>query len=126
TITTLGAPLGALTSNRGGGLALRASSSVYVGRLGSAMGRTVRSSFCCAETVVAAMVSTRPRVAKAVNGFIGPFLLGATRPSLVSIWLCRLLHQFDIAQLPGLVEPRLEGAVEAEVGEPPLAGRGLR
>ena len=28
TITTLGAPLGALTSNRGGGLALRASSSL--------------------------------------------------------------------------------------------------
>ena len=43
TITTLGAPSGASTSNRGGGSTSRASSSVYVGGFGSWMGRTVRS-----------------------------------------------------------------------------------
>ena len=42
TMTTLGAPLGALTWNRAGGFALRASSSVYVGGLGSAIGSVVR------------------------------------------------------------------------------------
>ena len=35
TITTLGAPLGAVTSNLGGALALRASNSLYVGGFGS-------------------------------------------------------------------------------------------
>ena len=43
TMTTLGAPLGALTSNRGGALALRASSSVITGVRGSGIGRIVRS-----------------------------------------------------------------------------------
>src|SRR3990172_3848631 len=43
TITTFGAPLGAWTSKRGGGFTLRASSSVYAGLGGSAIGRTVRS-----------------------------------------------------------------------------------
>src|SRR5688572_11359834 len=43
TITTLGALLGAFTSKRAGGLALRASSSVYRCGAGSARGSTVRS-----------------------------------------------------------------------------------
>jgi hypothetical protein len=44
TITTFGAPSGALTSKRAGALASRASSSLYVGTAGSWIGRTVRSS----------------------------------------------------------------------------------
>src|SRR5437762_2198023 len=44
TMTTLGAPFGALTSKRGGALALRASTSVMGLSLGSGIGRTVRSS----------------------------------------------------------------------------------
>ena len=44
TMTTLGAPFGAFTSNRGGALASRASSSVIASYFGSAIGRTVRSS----------------------------------------------------------------------------------
>src|SRR5439155_6071269 len=47
TTTTFGAPFGAFTSNRGGGLTLRASSSVIVGGLGSGTGSTVRL-ICCA------------------------------------------------------------------------------
>ena len=43
TISTLGALAGALTSNRGGALALRASSSVIGASFGSGIGRTVRS-----------------------------------------------------------------------------------
>ena len=43
TITTLGAPSGALTSNRAAALALRASSSVLLGTLGSGIGSIVRS-----------------------------------------------------------------------------------
>src|SRR5262245_10479606 len=43
TTTTLGASSGALTSKRGGGVALRASSSRMVGGTGSATGRTLRS-----------------------------------------------------------------------------------
>ena len=43
TMTTLGAPAGALTSNRGGAFTLRASSSEYVGRFGSWIGSVVRS-----------------------------------------------------------------------------------
>ena len=39
-----GAPSGAVTLNRGGAVALRASSSVIDGRAGSLIGRTVRSS----------------------------------------------------------------------------------
>src|SRR6266536_2709150 len=38
TTTTFGAPFGAFTSNRGGGLTLRASSSVIIGGLGSGNG----------------------------------------------------------------------------------------
>ncbi len=41
---TLGAPVGALTSNIGGAFALRASSSVIGGYVGSAIGSAVRSS----------------------------------------------------------------------------------
>jgi hypothetical protein len=48
TTTTFGAPLGALTSKRGGALALRASSSVISGHLGSGIGNTVPSSFAAA------------------------------------------------------------------------------
>ena len=44
TITTFGAPSGALTSKRGGALALRASSSLMTATAGSWIGRTVRSS----------------------------------------------------------------------------------
>jgi hypothetical protein len=47
TTTTFGAPLGAFTSKRGGGLTFRASSSVMVGGLGSGTGSTVLS-ICCA------------------------------------------------------------------------------
>jgi hypothetical protein len=47
TTTTFGAPFGALTSNLGGAFALRASSSVIVGGLGSGTGSTVLS-ICCA------------------------------------------------------------------------------
>ena len=39
-------------------------------------------------------------------------------------WDCSL-HQFDLARPPGLIEPRLERAVEAQDGEPALARRGL-
>ena len=39
----IGAPAGALTSNRGGGVALRASNTVLCGILGSGIGSTVRS-----------------------------------------------------------------------------------
>ena len=56
--TCLGAPCGALTSNLGGGFTLRASSSLYVGDFGSAIGKTVRSSLSCAAAVVPAMLST--------------------------------------------------------------------
>src|SRR4029453_1180061 len=34
------------------------------------MGRVVRSSFCCADAVVVAMVSARPRAAKVVTRFM--------------------------------------------------------
>src|SRR5882724_1856136 len=44
TITTFGAPLGGVTLNAGGALALRASISVIGSRLGSGIGSTVRSS----------------------------------------------------------------------------------
>src|SRR5437867_1729027 len=43
TMRTLGALAGALTSNRGGGVALRASNTVLCGYLGSGIGSTVRS-----------------------------------------------------------------------------------
>src|SRR5512144_658447 len=43
TMSTLGAPVGALTSKRGGAFALRASSSVNVGGAGAWIGSTVRS-----------------------------------------------------------------------------------
>ena len=43
TIRTFGAPSGALTSKRAGGVALRASTSVIAGYDGSASGSTVRS-----------------------------------------------------------------------------------
>src|SRR5678809_355618 len=43
TIRTLGAPAGALTSNRGGGVALRALNTVLLGTLGSGIGSIVRS-----------------------------------------------------------------------------------
>jgi len=43
TRTTLGAPLGAFTSKRGGALALRTSSSVTGSGLGSGTGSTLRS-----------------------------------------------------------------------------------
>jgi len=35
------------------------------------------------------------------------------------------LHQFDLAQFPGLVEPGLERALQPEQHVPPLAGDGL-
>ena len=43
TMTTFGAPSGALTSNRGGAVASRASSVVIVGGVAPTIGRTVRS-----------------------------------------------------------------------------------
>src|SRR6266487_3543950 len=43
TMSTLGALAGALTSNRGGGVALRTSSTVLCGYWGSGIGSTVRS-----------------------------------------------------------------------------------
>ena len=43
TMTTFGAPAGAFTSKRGGGVTLRASISVTAGRAGSWIGSTVRS-----------------------------------------------------------------------------------
>src|ERR1700687_4931864 len=43
TMRTLGALAGALTSNRGGGVALRASNTVLCGYWGSGIGSTVRS-----------------------------------------------------------------------------------
>src|SRR5439155_24094473 len=46
TTTSFGASFGALTSKRGGALALRASSSVLVGGCGSGTGSTVRL-ICC-------------------------------------------------------------------------------
>src|SRR3984893_15720307 len=54
TIRSLGAPAGALTSNRGGGVALRALNTVLLGTLGSGIGSIVRSvgstTFDCATT----------------------------------------------------------------------------
>src|SRR3984893_13083673 len=46
TTTTLGAPFGALSSKRGGGLALRAARSVIVGGWGGGIGKTARL-ICC-------------------------------------------------------------------------------
>ena len=43
TISTLGAPAGAFTSNRGGGVALRTSNTVLCGYCGSGIGSTERS-----------------------------------------------------------------------------------
>ena len=43
TISTFGAPAGALTSNRGGGVAFRTSSTVLWGFWGSGIGNAVRS-----------------------------------------------------------------------------------
>ena len=51
-------------------LALRASSSVIGWRVGSGIGRTVRSSLSWAETVVPAMVSARARAKNAVTRFM--------------------------------------------------------
>ena len=53
TISTLGALAGALTSNRGGALALRASSVVIGASFGSGIGRTVRSRLSAASSRVA-------------------------------------------------------------------------
>ena len=53
TMTTFGAPSGALTSQRGGAVALRASSSVNFCGAGSWIGRTVRSSVPSAVAVSA-------------------------------------------------------------------------
>ena len=72
TITTLGAPAGALTSKRGGGVALRTSSSVYTGLTGSGMGSTVRSGFAVTDTDggdwAAALAARRPASGKAKAG----------------------------------------------------------
>jgi hypothetical protein len=61
TMTTLGAPAGAFTSNRGGALARRASCSVMDGVGGSAIGKTVRSSprlaGCAAASVLERTIS---------------------------------------------------------------------
>src|SRR6266436_9147054 len=43
TMSTFGAPAGALTSNRGGGVAFRTSNTVLCGYWGSGIGSTVRS-----------------------------------------------------------------------------------
>src|ERR1700740_3195329 len=50
TITTFGAPFGAVTLKSGGALALRASSSVITGGCGSGIGSTVRSKVSCPQT----------------------------------------------------------------------------
>ena len=50
TITTFGAPFGAVTLKRGGALTLRASSSVITGGCGSGIGSTVRSKTSCDQT----------------------------------------------------------------------------
>ena len=54
TISTFGAPAGAFTSKRGGGVTLRASSSVIGGYCGSASGSTVRSGWDPAGTATPA------------------------------------------------------------------------
>ena len=53
TMSTLGAPAGAFTSNRGGAFAFLTSSSVIGGYLGSGMGRTVRSRLSAGASLVA-------------------------------------------------------------------------
>ncbi len=53
TITTLGAPAGAFTSNRFGIFALRTSKVVLGGMRGSCTGRTVRLTAGCADAAVA-------------------------------------------------------------------------
>jgi hypothetical protein len=66
TITTLGAPCGALTSERGGAFASRASSVVIALRCGSWIGSTVRSSPSswpvCACVLVAASAQTKAAI----------------------------------------------------------------
>jgi hypothetical protein len=58
---TLGAPSGALTSKRGGGVALRTSSTVEGGYSGSGIGSTVRSNGGSAVAVAAhAALNARP------------------------------------------------------------------
>jgi hypothetical protein len=58
TTITLGTPSGAVTSKRGGGSALRTSSSVYTGRPGSGIGRTVLSSVSAACSAVATTINS--------------------------------------------------------------------
>ena len=75
TMSTFGAPAGALTSNRGGALALRASSTVLCGYFGSGIGRTVRSvgsttpteaGLWAAAGVVSSGTSIKPRLRTSV------------------------------------------------------------
>ncbi len=75
TITTLGAPCGAVTANRGGAVASRASSVVIAAGLGSAIGSTVRSieyGACCAPAEVTSAVMVRPMAMRLELIFMEP------------------------------------------------------
>ena len=67
TMTTFGAPLGAVTSKRGGAFALRASSSLIGGYFGSLTGSTVRSSAAPSLEAAAAPLGCCPRAGPAAS-----------------------------------------------------------
>ena len=60
TSSTFGAPAGAFTSKRGGGVALRTSSSVIGGYVGSAIGRWIRSAVVGVMTLLGAAAVCDP------------------------------------------------------------------
>ena len=76
-ISTLGASGGALTSNLGGGVVLRASSSMLFGYCGSGMGRVARSGIASALAVVAHTTpNVRPKDAREMLVFMVVLLNG--------------------------------------------------
>ena len=84
TITTLGAPFGAVTSNRAGGFAFRASSSLYVGGVGSAIGRTVRSGSVALAAGLGVCSGARPQeLAAPARANVSP-----TAASLACAFMC--------------------------------------
>jgi hypothetical protein len=67
---TFGAPAGALTSNRGGGVAFRTSTIVLCGIRGSGIGSAVRSNVCAAPVAAHNAVNVAPMPAVTTLPFI--------------------------------------------------------
>src|SRR5262245_25826327 len=76
TMSTLGAPAGAFTWNLGGGVALRASTSVIVGLTGSGIGSAVRS------------VGTTTRGAVDICAPTGGAVIGASARARLTATIC--------------------------------------